>query len=106
MLCVIFHLLIPQQNGGPLKATLIIINNEQLFITQTSSKWICKLIDVDTNLKNRDQQDWKITKLKTPKSSLYNEQENQISPIVQNQKLRPFNNPIFDTVISLLSITW
>ncbi len=38
MLCVTLHLLVPQQSGGPLEATLIILDNKQLFITQTSSR--------------------------------------------------------------------
>ncbi len=71
---------------------LITLDNEQLFITQMSSRLIRKLIDVDTNLKGHGQKDLKMIKSTGSNSTLCDKQENKIPLIVQDRQPRPLDN--------------
>jgi hypothetical protein len=102
MLCVILHLLVPQQSGGPLEATLIILENEQLFIKQPSSRLIRQFVDIDTSFEIHDQQKSKKIKLIESKSPFCYKQENENSSMVQIRQPESFHNTIFDKYIPFI----
>jgi len=103
MLCVILHLLVPQQSGGPLEATLIILDNEQLFIKQPSSRLIRQFLDIDTSFEIHDQQKSKKIKLIESKSPFCYKQENENSSMVQIRQPESFHNTIFDKYIPFIN---
>jgi hypothetical protein len=82
---------------------LVILDKQQLFLTQKSLELIPKLIDLNTNGTCCLQNDLKTIESKRTNSSCYNEQRKKVPPIVQNLQPRPFNSSLFDSYIPFVN---